>query len=304
MSENLFQENFLIEGFDPEKLREMQEKNKRNVGWETVYGAYQNNKILQAEVSGIERIGDKTCAIVMVEEVRGIIPIEFFGVQGRRKLREFMGREVAFTVVNYNREAEVFTASRIEARKQMAKHTLKRIEVGSLTPFVVTDIRSGGLFGDIGGLTAYIPTSEVRYGWVDDIFDEYKVNDQLVVKITEIEEESSSENGENTSKEEADNKETEKEVVYRITASAKALQENPWDADGIAHKFPRRSEQIGTVSGIVDFGVFVRLADGVDSLARHMKFENVVVGDKVNVRILDIDVENEQIRSKIVRKLN
>lgn len=300
MSENLFQENFLIEGFDPEKLREMQEKNKRNVGWEKVYGAYQNNKILQAKVSGIERIGDKTCAIVMVEEVKGIIPLDFFGVQGRKKLRDFMGREVAFTVVNYNREEEIFTASRIEARKQMAKHALKRIEVGALTPFVVTDVRSSGLLGDIGGLTAFVPTSEVRYGWIDNIYDEYKENDQLVVKITDIEE-VVPEESEDKEKKEAESK---KEVDYRITASAKALQENPWDAGGIAHKFPRRSEQIGTVSGIVDFGVFVRLADGVDSLARHMKYENVAVGDKVNVRILDIDVENEQIRSKIVRKLN
>lgn len=301
MSDKLFQDNFLIEGFDPEKLREMQEKATRNIGWEKVYGAYQNDKILKAKVSGIEQIGKMTCATVMIEDVRGIIPMDFFGVRHKRKLREFMGREVAFKVVNYDREEEVFTASRIEARKQMAELTMKRIEVGSLTPFVVTDVRDYGLFGDIGGVTAFVDISEVRYGWIDNLHDEFKTNDQLIVKITEINERETT--ASNEADGEADDKEVDMSMAYEVNASAKALQDNPWGEDGEAFRFKRFNEYRGVISGIIDYGVFVRLADGVDSLARHLKFENVNVGDEVSVRILGTDVAQEQIRSRIVRKM-
>lgn len=313
MSEYVFNDNLLIEGFDPEKLKDLQQKSERNIGWETVYGAYQNDKILQAEVKAIERIGTTTCAVVMVENVRGIIPLEFFGAQNRRHLRTFMGKKVAFKVVNYDREAEIFTASRVEAQKHIAKLTLKRINVGDETPFIVTAVRRHGLFGDIGGVQAYIPIDQVRYGWIDSLYDEYKEGDHLLVKILEIKEKGQTVKEEDEDTQEAEGQEQENEVnkeesenepiEYRVNVSRKALLENPWDANGTAHRFLRGNEYVGVVSGVVDFGVFVRLADGVDSLARHLKFENVNKGDEVTVRVQDVDVANEQIRSRIVRKI-
>src|SRR5699024_6162303 len=224
-----------------------------------------------------------------------------------RQMRSFMGKKVVFKVVNYNREEEIFTASREEAQKQIAELTLKRIEVGQTIPFIVTGIRQFGLFGDIGGISAFIPVREVRYGWIDNLYDEYSVGDHLMVKVLEISDMNEEVKEEKKAEEEAKEKSTKKSentgeaTKFRVQVSAKALHENQWDAEGIAQRFVRGNEYVGEVSGIAEYGVFVRLADGVDSLARHLKFENLEKGDKVTVRVNDVDVKNEQVRSKILR---
>src|SRR5690625_1156746 len=91
------------------------------------------------------------CAVVMVDNVKGLLRIKLFGADKRRHLRTFIGKEVAFTIENYVREAEVFTGSRIRAMEQLAEMTLERLEEGDVTPFVITGVRPNGLFGDIGG---------------------------------------------------------------------------------------------------------------------------------------------------------
>lgn len=285
MSEDILMDSMLIEGFDPEKLQALQEKVSKDSGWKKVYGAYQNNKVLQADVRGIEDIGKMTCAIVMVEDVRGIIPLEYFGVENKRQLRNYIGKPAVFTVKNYDRENEIFTGSRVDALEQMAEITLKRTQVGDTKVAVIKRVVNNGLYADIGGIQVHIPIDQVRFGWIDDLSEEYKEGDHMLVKVMEINE---PEEGESKSKTE-------------IVVSAKALQENPWDPDGKAHRFLKGNEYFGKVSGVAEYGVFVNLADGVDSLARHLKFENVKKGDKVLVRILDVDVKDEQIRSRIVR---
>lgn len=60
---------------------------------------------------------------------------------------------------------------------------------------------------------------------------------------------------------------------------------------------------MGTVSGVREYGVFVNLEPGVDSLSRHLKFEDVKKGDRVLVRVLDTNAKKQQIRSRITRVL-
>ena len=75
MTENNMQ--VLIEGFDPTKV---QPENEFNNDWKKVYGAYQNNSILQAPITGIETLLDKPCAVVTLSNIRGFIPLEFTGI--------------------------------------------------------------------------------------------------------------------------------------------------------------------------------------------------------------------------------
>lgn len=131
----------------------------------------------------------------------------------------------------------------------------------------------------------------MRHGWIDNIYEEYKEGDHLLVRITDIVEEEIVE---------TDEEENEiKKKSYKVDVSGKKAHKNPWDAGGIAHTFKRGTEHVGVVSGVQEYGVFVRLADGVDSLAGHLKFDSLKKGDEVSVRINDVDVEKEQIPSRI-----
>src|SRR5699024_9680054 len=243
MTKDLFQDTFLVEGFNPEEFKNLQSEAKSNAGWEKVYGAYQNDKLLRGRVTGIEQIGKMLCAIVMVEGVKGIIPQEYLGVNNKRHMRTFAGKEIWFKVVNYDREQEIFTGSYIDAQKQRAEITMRHIKEGMGVKFEVTSIRPYGLFGDVGGVRAFIPLEELRYGWIDNLYDEAKVGDVLAVKFINIEEvNESDEDGEDGVTSE-----------HRIQASSKALQRNPWGDGGEAFRFLKNNEYEGEVSGVQEY---------------------------------------------------
>lgn len=328
--ENALLENVLIEGFDVEKFKKLQNKEEKAIsrGWEKVYGAYQNNKVLQSKVVLVETIGTIPCAVIQVEGVRGIIPIEHYDdkISRKRELEKEVGSPVAFKITSYDEKNEIFTASRIEALELMASLRLSKLEVGDTTPAVVKNVMPHGLIVDVGGITTSLSLEEIRYGWIDDLDEEYKKGDHLMVKVlnilTHVEQmNEANEKLEDKVKEELyperkrfneDEKEEIQKLVderkltlghrhTKIKVSAKALMKNPWDH--VNENFRKNQVREGVVSGVSHFGVFVRLDEGIDSLASHLKYENFTKGEKVQVRIRDIDIKNEQIRSRIIGRI-
>src|SRR5699024_8233056 len=243
-------ENVLIEGFDPEQFND-KNLDYSDKDWEKVYAAYQNDKFLQAPMTGIETIGEgenkKTCAIVHVGKIKGIIPLEYTGANNLRQLRAMTGQDVAFMILNYDREAEVFTASRTKAQEEMAKITLRKIDEGDIIPAVVRHVTQNLVRADIGGIDVRIPINEVRYGWIDDLQEEVKVGKPLKVKVLKIEEKEV-----DTSEGETG---TEKKTA--VTVSAKATQKNPWP--DCTKNYQKGGEYVGIVSGVREYGVFVNL---------------------------------------------
>lgn len=266
--------NFLIEGFDPSKLQEDETEKK----WKEVIGAYQNEKILQSELRGIEKVRNTQCAVIQYGPIKGYIPLEESGYKDVNEIRSMTGQPVLFKIVKYDKDNNIFVASRKKAQEQIAEITLKKINIGDVIPCVVKLVSSTLVVGDIGGIQVRIPVEEMGYGWVDDLHDIVKVGHHLKVKVISIDK---------------DNK--------KVKVSAKAAMPNPYP--DCAKRFIVRGEYSGTVSGVRDYGIFVNLEPGVDSLAPHLKFENVKKGDKVLVKILNVDTKKEQIRSKIVKIL-
>ena len=92
---------------------------------------------------------------------------------------------------------------------------------------------------------------------------------------------------------------------HRITVGLKQLTDNPWVA--FADKYHVGSTLEGEITSITDFGVFVRAPEGIEGLVnkanlsddKDVPFEEAVekykVGDKVNVYVVDINVEREKV---------
>ena len=92
---------------------------------------------------------------------------------------------------------------------------------------------------------------------------------------------------------------------HRITVGLKQLTDNPWVA--FAEKYHVGSTLEGEITSITDFGVFVRAPEGIEGLVnkanlsddKDVPFEEAVekykVGDKVNVYVVDINVEREKV---------
>lgn len=92
---------------------------------------------------------------------------------------------------------------------------------------------------------------------------------------------------------------------HRIRVGIKQLTDNPWKK--FAEEYKVGSTLEGEVTSITDFGVFVKAPDGIEGLVnkanlsddRDVPFEEAVkkytVGDKINVFVVDINVEKEKV---------
>ncbi|MGJ9458948.1 hypothetical protein [Oceanobacillus sp. CF4.6] len=168
-------DSVMIEGFDPAKIVD-QEQDHAMENWMKIYGAYQNNKILYAPISGIEKVGPdgeekKACAVVRVGSIRGLIPLEFTGAENLRQLRSMTGQNIAFMILNYDQENELFTASRTKALEKMSDITLRKIGEEDVIPAVIRHVAADYMLGDIGGIQVFLPIAEIRYGWIDDLHE-------------------------------------------------------------------------------------------------------------------------------------
>lgn len=281
----------LIEGYEEEQRIVESEYDK---DWQKIIAARQNGTILQAKLTGLEQKRTSAdpkaepvpCGIIQIGDIYGYIPISHLGLpkENLKEARLLAGKKIVFKVLEYKEEVDkngngykerFFVASRKLAKEEMAKHTINRIKKGDTITAVVRSIEPSHAVVEIGGIDVNIPVSELAHGWIDDIHDIIEVNQQLKVKVIDID-----------------------EKAQRVELSAKALQVDPWES--VPKRFKIGAEYTGKVSGIRDYGVFINLGLGVDSLARHLKFQNVNKGDEVLVRILNINTDERRINAKII----
>jgi small subunit ribosomal protein S1 len=161
----------------------------------------------------------------------------------------------------------------------------QRCPVGTILARPVKKIVSFGMFvgidDDIDGL---VHLSDIS--WDDSMKDPttaYKAGDQVEFKILEIRREE-----------------------MKISCGIKQLSRSPWEA--IREKYPPRSRVSGVISGVVQFGVFVKLQDDVEGLVHvsevsRRKLENIEdkfkVGDQVGAVVLGVDVERKRLSLSI-----
>lgn len=276
--------NVLIEGYDESKAQSLIDQGSEfDRDWRDVYESRQNSTILQAELMGLENKVYSTnpkkemlCGIVEIGRVRGLVPLEFFGVDGRDGAKKLIGEKIAFVVIGLDKANNFFIGSRKEAIRLMADRALKRIDKGDRILAVVRQVYNSNIVVDIGGIQSSIPASEASYAWVDSMHDLFKVGDHLETKVMDI-----------------DKKKQE------VQLSIKALQTNPWDR--VHDYFKEGGEYVAKVSGIAEFGTYINLRDGISGLGPHLRHEVVKKGDKVLVRVLKIKQKQQQMNIKIVK---
>ena len=91
----------------------------------------------------------------------------------------------------------------------------------------------------------------------------------------------------------------------KLSLGIKQLTEDPWTRGDIAKKYAVGSRHTGTVRNLTTYGLFVELEEGIDGLVhisdlswtRKLKHpsEMVKVEDKLEVMVLELDLENRRI---------
>ena len=126
----------------------------------------------------------------------------------------------------------------LEREKAEAKEKLMaELEVGQVREGTVRSLQSFGAFVDLGGVDGLIHISQLSWDRVKHASEVLEVGQKVKVKIQKIDPQTG-----------------------KIGLAFRDLSENPWA--NAARDFPARSRVKGTVSRLMEFGAFVRLAAG------------------------------------------
>lgn len=255
-------------------------KRQEQESWEKIYAARQNRSILKARLKGIETIQDKLCGVVWIGDIKGLIPFEYAGVEKKRDLRNMVGQEVYFKVTALDRQGETFVGSRKDAVDHLQGLTWDMLRKGQKVMAKIIRVQQRDLILDVGAIEVSLNAKEISHEWIDDLHDKFKVGEEIMVRVLEL---------------------NKKDKLLKV--SHKELLANPWP--DCAKRFQVYNEYVGKVSGVMEFGVFINLAPGVDALATQPSPEigRLQKGDEVLVKIFAVKIKEQEITAKITKKL-
>ncbi|MEX6698435.1 30S ribosomal protein S1 [Peribacillus frigoritolerans] len=249
----------------------------------------------QVEVNNY-KVGDQVKATVSkVEEKQVIVDVENSKTDGIIPISELSslhvekasdavseGDALELEVIKVEEEALILSKRKIDALKAWGDLELK-FENGDVFEAEVKDVVKGGLVVDLG-VRGFVPASLVEDYFVED-FSDYK-NKTLTFKIVELEKDKN-----------------------RLILSHRAVVQDQKEKQkaNVLDKIESGQVLEGVVQRITDFGAFVDIG-GVDGLVhisqlshQHVDKASDVVseGDKVQVKVLSIDRDNERISLSI-----
>lgn len=253
----------------------------------------------QIEVKNFEAGNRVKAEVTKVEEKQVIVDIEGSKLDGIIPISELsslhvekaedavaVGDVLELEVLKVEEEALILSKRKVDAEKAWDELKVK-FENGEIFEAEVKDVVKGGLVVDLG-VRGFVPASLVESHFVED-FSDYK-GTTLSFKIVELEQEKN-----------------------RLILSHRAVveQEQGRKKQDLLSAVQAGQVIEGTVQRITDFGAFVDIG-GVDGLVHisqlsheHVEKPSDVVqeGQKVNVKVLSVDRDNERISLSIKETL-
>lgn len=226
--------------------------------------------------------GGLICDIGEGVEITAFLPNSQIDTRKVEKPEELIGKQLEAKIIQLDNKSIVISRRQLieEINEVRKKETLSTLEEGDIITGEVENIINQGVFVDIGGLTGFIPVSELSWGKVKHPSDVLSRDDEVEVKVLKIEQE-----GE------------------RITLSVKETQPDPWEH--AVERYTPGARFTGRAVSTTDFGVFVELEPGIEGLVHiselswtknfsHPK-EVVKIDSPLEVVVMDVNPEERKI---------
>lgn len=245
--------------------------------WEKILDAHENGSTLHAMVTDRVKGG-----LVVDLGLRGFVPASHSGVGRVHNLDKLVGQSIPLKVIEVDRDRRKVILSHKLALEQekaaLREKTLETIAEGQVRDGIVRRLTNYGAFVDLGGIDGLLHISEMSWTRINHPSDVVKVGDKIQVVVLKLN------LGEG-----------------KISLGMRQILPDPWSE--VEEHFSVGDIVPGRVTRLVPFGAFVQLETGIEGivpnieLAEHRvtKPEQVVsVGDKVNVKILDVNPEERR----------
>ncbi|WP_332630078.1 30S ribosomal protein S1 [Halalkalibacter flavus] len=250
--------------------------------WDELQQAYESGQILEVEVADVVKGG-----LVVDVGVRGFIPASLVERHFVEDFSDYKGRTLRLKVAEIDKENNKLILSQRavldEEVEQKKRNVLQTLKTGDVVEGKVQRLTDFGAFVDVGGVDGLVHISQLAHHRVEKPSDVVNEGDVVKVKILSVDEDSE-----------------------RVSLSIKDTLPGPWES--YSGKVAAGDVVEGVVRRLVSFGAFIELAPGVEGLVhisqianRHIGTPSEVLteGEKVEVKVLDVNIEEKRISLSI-----
>ena len=216
--------------------------------------------------------------------INAFLPLSQVDIKPVKNPSSFVGRNLKFKVIKSNRrKGSIIVSRRVlleEERDKKKQEFWKNVKDGQVVYGFVRNITDYGAFVDLGGVDGFLHINDITWGKITHPKEYLRIGDEVKVKIIAID--------------------TEK---GRVSIGMKQLKTDPWLK--IEEKYPVYMRVKGKVVGIVEYGAFVELEQGLEGLLHvsemswDKKFKNpaklINKGDWLELIVLKIDLDKKRI---------
>lgn len=257
------------------------DKARKMKAWKKLEKVFETQEELTGYITGKVKGG----FITTVDGLPCFMPSSQIDVRPLKKIDHLLNTpvKVIATRIDKNRGNVCVSRRAVLEKSKNAEiaEAIKSIKEGDIVEdAIVKATTDWGIFLDINGIDALLHVSDLSHGRVKKPSDLVTINQKLKVKIIKIDKETN-----------------------RVSASIKALTENPYD--NIEQKYKIGESYEGQVIKIMDYGCFVKLEDGIEGLIhnseldwtnRNIKPSKIIsIGQNINFKIVNIDKDTKRI---------
>jgi small subunit ribosomal protein S1 len=247
--------------------------------WEKLDARFKAKETLTAKV--VDRIKG---GLVVDIGVRAFLPGSQYDLRPTQNLDGLLGQEVQVRITKLNRRrGNVVVSRRALLEEELhAKRSelMEKLSEGQVVHGTVKNVTEYGAFVDLGGIDGLLHLTDMSWGRVRHPSDVVKPEQELDVIILKFD-----------------------KGKQRVSLGLKQLHKDPWVDAG--ERYGAGGKYHGKVVGVVDYGVFVELEQGVEGLVHvtEMSWSKkpthpsklAKVGDEVDVVVLDIKPSDRRV---------
>lgn len=265
----------VLMSFKRAKMKEIKEEFNQKVNNKEIF----EEQVTQANKNGL--------VVLYKNLIRIFIPLSLSGIGRDEDVNEYKGKTVKLRVIENDGKTKKIIGSIKEVTEEEIKLKLQEfwdnIEIGKVYNGKVTALSDYGAFVDVGNVQGLLHISEMTWGRNQNPRDILEVGQNIEVKVIELDKENK-----------------------RFKLSYQKKGPNPWNT--VEEKYHIGDVVKIKISNLMPYGAFAELEKGVEGLIHISQIcerkiskpeEELEVGQKLEAKIVNIDLENKKIELSI-----